>query len=133
MVQAGITLLLINLSNRTEFVLNVENNMNINLHAPRHVLHKQNSLVLHVKRTVAWIGRKALDETVYREEYHLTPKNGYLRSKTMLLNGIPLELTKGADIPKFQPGIVDATSPIFITPMSMKFVVIPNFDAPACS
>ncbi|KAJ4713129.1 Heparanase-like protein [Melia azedarach] len=108
--RGGITLLLINLSNQTDYIVSVQN-----------------------KKAVAWVGGKASDEHLTREEYHLTPKDGYLQSQTMVLNEIPVELTGDQSIPKLDPVHVNVNSPIRIAPLSIAFVVFPNFDAPACA
>ncbi|XP_043725007.1 heparanase-like protein 1 [Telopea speciosissima] len=129
----GATLLLINLSSETEFRITVQNSMNINLHVKEETIHRGNSFMHGFKRTVSWVGRKASDEAELREEYHLTPKDGYLQSQTMVLNGTPLELTEGGDIPKLEPVLVDVKSPISIAPLSIAFVALPNFEARACS
>lgn len=86
-----------------------------------------------VKRTVAWVGQKASDGPLYREEYHLTPHNGYLQSKIMVLNGVPIEITKDGNIPKLNPVLVKEISSVSVSPHSIKFVVFPNFDAPGCA
>lgn len=132
LIQPGVTLLLINLSNQTEFILKVENGLS-SLHALRNTIHRQSSIIRGVKRAVSWVGQKTSDGPFYREDYHLTPANGRLRSKTMLLNGTPLELTKDGDIPKLEPTFRNENSAVSITPRTIKFVVLPNFDAPACS
>ena len=85
-----------------------------------------------LKKTFSWVGVKASDEALFREEYHLTPKDGYLQSRTMVLNGIPLELTGTGDIPRLDPVHVNVKSPISISPLSIAFIVFPNFEAPAC-
>jgi heparanase len=103
--QAGVTLLLINISNQTQFILNVKNHITV----------------------------KANEVAKFREEYHLTPKDNNLRSHTMLLNGIPLKLTKKGDIPTTDPVHNNVRSPIYINPLSIAFIVYPNFDAPACA
>lgn len=103
--RAGVTLLLINLSNQTEFILNVKNHATV----------------------------KANEVSKFREEYHLTPKDNNLRSQTMLLNGIPLKLTNKGGIPTMNPVHTNVKSPIYITPLSIAFIVYPNFDAPACA
>jgi len=103
--QAGVTLLLINISNQTQFILNVKN----------HVTVKANKVAK------------------FREEYHLTPKDNNLRSHTMVLNGIPLKLTNEGDIPIMGPVYNNVRSPIYIDPLSIAFIVYPNFDAPACA
>ncbi|KAJ4713128.1 Heparanase-like protein [Melia azedarach] len=108
--RGGITLLLINLSNQTDYIVSVQN-----------------------KKAVAWVGGKASDEHLTREEYHLTPKDGHLQSQTMVLNGNPVELTEDKSIPRLDPVHVNVNSPISIAPLSIAFVVFPNFDAPACA
>lgn len=122
--RAGITLLLINLSNHTTFVIRVHNNA---------INSGQNQITRKIKKTVSWIGFKAPHPTTsYREEYHLTPKDGDLRSKTMLLNGIPLYVSYKGDIPSLNPTFVVANSPISLSPLSIKFVVLPGFNVPCC-
>lgn len=66
-----------------------------------------------------------------REEYHLTPKNGLVRSSTVLLNGSPLEITKEGEFPNLTP-VYRQTDSIFIATWSIAFIVIPDFEAPAC-
>ncbi|KAI3759270.1 hypothetical protein L6452_06962 [Arctium lappa] len=132
--KTGITLLLINLSNQTHFRLGVHNIMNMNQHTTQHETSKKKTSLVHgLKTTVSWVGAKSTDEELYREEYHLTPQHGYIRSKTMLLNGVPLELTKNGDVPSFRPAMVKLNTPISITPLSIKFLQFPNFDAPGCT
>lgn len=128
-MQAGITVVLINLSNDTDFIVNVENILDFNLGAHERNISKESHFKSSLKKTVSWVGRKALDKPVYREEYHLTPKSGNLRSKTMVLNGAPLEITKDGNIPELEPAHVLANSPLTISPLSIKFVVLPYFDA----
>ncbi|PKA53671.1 Heparanase-like protein 1 [Apostasia shenzhenica] len=64
------------------------------------------------------------------EVYHLTRKNGNLRSKVMLLNGNPLKLTDRGDIPEMNPLSSNVT--LEISPLSIAFVRLKNFKAPAC-
>ncbi|XP_062116611.1 heparanase-like protein 1 [Humulus lupulus] len=130
--RAGITLLLINISNQTEFILKIENGLS-ELVNPKTTIHIQSSFIRGIKRSVSWVGRKTSDEPLYREEYLLTPANGQLRSKTMLLNGTPLGITKDGNIPNLEPTLADVNSPLSIISRSIKFVVLPNFDAPACA
>ncbi|CAH1422440.1 unnamed protein product [Lactuca virosa] len=127
----GITVLLINLSNQTNFKLDVHNIMNMNLHIK--TSRKKASFVDDLKKTVSWVGLKSTDENLTREEYHLTPQHGDITSKTMLLNGVPLKLTENGDIPCFKPDFVKVDSKISIAPLSIKFLKFPNFDAPGCS
>ncbi|KAL4380686.1 hypothetical protein S83_011417 [Arachis hypogaea] len=74
-------------------------------------------------------------DSLRREEYHLTPKDGNIQSDIVLLNGTPLELTKSKEIPELKPKIIDASSssPIKVAPHSIVFVQINNFNAPACA
>lgn len=127
--KAGITLLLINLSNQTEFRLNIHNIMNINLHT---TTEKKVSFLHRLKSTFSWIGSKSTNAKLFREEYRLTPQGGNIRSKTMLLNGIPLDLTKTGDIPQMKPAFVDVNSPVSIAPLTIKFIQFPNFEASGC-
>ena len=85
-----------------------------------------------IKKTVSWVGNKASDLSISREEYHLTPKDGFLQSQTMVLNDIPLELTEDGNIPPLNPVLNDVKSPIVIAPLSIAFIVFPNFEAPTC-
>ncbi|PSR89194.1 Heparanase-like protein [Actinidia chinensis var. chinensis] len=130
--RAGITLLLINLSNHTRFDIGVQNSMNVNLHAKETTHHSKKSFTHGLKRNMLWVGTKASDGTSFREEYLLTPEDGNLQSKTMLLNGKPLQLTDDGDIPSLNPVLVDPNSLMTIAPLSIKFVAFPNFEASAC-
>ncbi|RVW31733.1 Heparanase-like protein 2 [Vitis vinifera] len=126
--KAGITLLLINLSNQTTFQINVENSMNLNLFVKKTTMYRGSAFMRGLKKSASWIGSKA-DEQLFREEYHLTPKDGYLRSQTMVLNGMPLELTDDGNIPSLNPVRLNLNAPIFINPLSIAFIAFPNFDA----
>ncbi|CAK7323245.1 unnamed protein product [Dovyalis caffra] len=130
--RAGITLLLINLSNQTDFIISVQNSMDMRLHVEENI-SGENFFVQGLKRSVSWVGSRASDEPLYREEYHLTAKDGNLQSRTMVLNGIPLELTEEGNIPKLDPVRLNVNSPLYINPFSISFIVFPNFDAPACA
>ncbi|XP_020979574.1 heparanase-like protein 2 isoform X1 [Arachis ipaensis] len=126
----GVTFLVINLSNKTHFLLTIHDR-EAKEDGAKHIL-KETSVSSHIKSAFSWVGTKASDVT-FREEYHLTPKDGYLRSQTMLLNGNPLELTNGGEIPRLDPVRSNVYSPIHIDPLSIVFIVYPNFDAPACA
>jgi heparanase 1 len=67
-----------------------------------------------------------------REEYHLSPKDGNLQSQTSLLNGNPLNVTNG-ELPRLDPVFREGHAPIHVAPLSIAFIVIPNFEAPACA
>ncbi|XP_076885876.1 heparanase-like protein 1 [Bidens hawaiensis] len=128
--KSGITLLLINLSNQTEFKLKVHSILNLNPSKPK---DQKPSFIHRIKSTFSWIGSKSTNEDLTREEYHLTPQGGNLRAKTMLLNGFSLQLTQAGDIPFLKPKAVDVKSPVSIAPLTMKFIRFPNFVAPGCT
>lgn len=130
--RAGITLLLINLSNETSFIAQVTNAMNKGLHLANKVLSREVSFTDRVKKLVSWVGSNASDGRLQREEYHLTPKDGNLHSQTVMLNGKPLEISEVGDIPSLEPVLGSVNSPLYISPLSIAFIVFPNFDAPAC-
>ncbi|KAK9116604.1 hypothetical protein Sjap_015551 [Stephania japonica] len=129
--KAGVTLLLINLSNQTDFRISVQNDVKINMNIGEST-RREGSFIYGLKKTVSWVGRVASVETTFREEYHLSP-NGNLRSQMMLLNGTPLELTEDGNIPTLEPALVRMNSPVFVAPLSIAFVAFPNLDAPACA
>ncbi|XP_029129268.1 heparanase-like protein 1 isoform X3 [Cajanus cajan] len=131
--RAGVTLLLINLSNQTHFILGVRNPVTASVENEVVTsIHKESSFFDKLKKAFSWVGTKG-SEVTFREEYHLTPKDGYLRSQTIVLNGIPLELTNSGDIPRLDPVQNNVQSPIYMAPLSIAFIVYPNFDAPACA
>ncbi|KAL8091408.1 heparanase-like protein 1 [Apium graveolens] len=130
--RAGVTLLLINLSNQTYFRTSVLTTMSSMLNAGKETGKRKYTLVHHLKNTVSWIGGKTSNEDMYREEYHLTPKDGEIQNKIMLLNGVPLVLTDDGDIPSLAPVHVNINSPLSVDPLSIKFVVLPNINAPGC-
>ncbi|KAG7594794.1 Glycoside hydrolase superfamily [Arabidopsis thaliana x Arabidopsis arenosa] len=94
--RAGITILLINLSKQTKFTVGVCNGVKVVLQAD---IMKRKSFLETIETKVSRAGNKALDGYLNREEYHLSPKDGDLRSKIMLLNGNPLAPTVTGDIP----------------------------------
>ncbi|XP_073123196.1 heparanase-like protein 2 [Henckelia pumila] len=130
--RAGITVLLINLSNQTVYNIETESSNNSELPVKLQTGGRKRSFVHSLKESVSWIGKKAADVKLVREEYHLTPEYGDLRSKTMMLNDQPLELTEKGDIPSLVPIFRDLDSPLTIGPLSIKFVVFPNLNAPSC-
>ncbi|KAK5805265.1 hypothetical protein PVK06_032918 [Gossypium arboreum] len=130
----GVTLLVINLSDQTKIITDVQNGMNNNIKlATEQQNISRKSFSWCLKNTASGAEIKASsDKYSYREEYHLTPKNGYLQTRTMVLNGIPLELTSTGNIPRLDPIRVNVKSPISISPLSIAFIVFPDFVAPAC-
>uniref|UniRef100_M8B357 Heparanase-like protein 1 n=1 Tax=Aegilops tauschii TaxID=37682 RepID=M8B357_AEGTA len=129
--QGGIALLLINLSQNMGSMVTVRNDLNVGL-AQGQGITRDSSFVHGLKRTVSWVGSKASDGLEKREEYHLTAQDGNRFARTMLLNGVPLELTEDGDIPPMYPVQVSASSPIYVAPLSIAFVVFPDFEADAC-
>ncbi|KAI4335931.1 hypothetical protein L6164_014526 [Bauhinia variegata] len=125
----GVTLLVINLSNQTHFILRVQNEVTAKVEAKS--IHRESSFTRHLKKTFSWVGTQGSDVT-YREEYHLTSRDDNLQSRTMVLNGIPLELTNEGEIPRLDPVRSNVHSPIYIASFSIAFIVFPNFDAPVC-
>lgn len=85
-----------------------------------------------IKKSVSWIGNRASDEELSREEYELTPENGDLTSTTAVLNGEPLQVNETRDMPNLFPAHVETDAPLSIDPFSIKFVAYPNFNAPGC-
>lgn len=67
-----------------------------------------------------------------REEYHLTPQDGDLHSRTCLLNGVPLEVTAQGEIPALVPKMMSSTRPVSMEPLSIAFISIP-IQIPACT
>ncbi|KAL7098990.1 hypothetical protein ACP275_09G054000 [Erythranthe tilingii] len=130
--RVGVTVLVINLSNQTMYNVDVQSNNYAKLPSKNQTGTNKRSFIHGLKESVSWIGNKASDEKVYREEYHLTPEGGNLRSRVMLLNGQPLQLTELGDIPSLLPAVNDVNSPLSISPYSVKFVVYPNFINQGC-
>lgn len=113
LLQPGVSLLLINMSNSTTFHVSVIDDFNL----------YPDQLV-----TMRKTGPKSR-----REEYHLTPEDGYIQSDVLLLNGNPLRPTDMFKIPEMVPILVDNSSPITVAPASFVFVVFKDFKAAACS
>ncbi|GAA0141695.1 hypothetical protein LIER_02779 [Lithospermum erythrorhizon] len=101
----GISLLLINMSNSTNYNVSIVNDINF----------KDSEVILQ------------------REEYHLTPEGGNIQSDVLLLNGTPLKLTKSYDIPELKPMLVNGSETIKVAADSIVFVTIKGFKAPACA
>lgn len=130
--RAGIALLLINLSNSTGFNVAVRNDLNVIL-ADGGGVQRGGAFIRGLKKAVSWVGRRALIAFARREEYHLTANDGDYTSQSMLLNGIPLELTENGDIPTMRPKFSPLNLPINVAPLSIAFLVFPNFEAQVCA
>ncbi|KAI4326599.1 hypothetical protein MLD38_031895 [Melastoma candidum] len=124
--RAGISLLLINLGNEIECITTIRSAAE-DLHSKAR-LAKQGNI-----KTKAFFGGRASDGPSFREEYRLTPHNGFLQSQTVLLNGNALKLTKEGDVPEMKPHLVPANTPVSIAPLSISFIVLPDFHAQACA
>ncbi|XP_048136707.1 heparanase-like protein 1, partial [Rhodamnia argentea] len=107
----GVTVVLINMSNSTSFDVSIVDDPNS---SPSN--QKKVSSGGHAQR----------------EEYHLTPKDGNIRSDVLLLNGTPLKLTNSSDIPELNPTSVDASQPIHMAADSIVFARLQGFNAAAC-
>jgi heparanase 1 len=118
-------LLLINLSNRTEFIVNVHNQTEFKL--KEREKRRESPFMRGRSRTEV-----ASDGRSLREEYHLTAQHGNLRSQTSLLNGHPLHVRNG-ELPRLDPLLRHENSPIRVAPLSIAFIVLPNFEASACA
>ncbi|XP_066371033.1 heparanase-like protein 3 [Miscanthus floridulus] len=129
----GITLLLINLSGNTTTQVSVTVTTQGTVAAHKHGARK------HVGgrkfRHVHGPSFTGVDEAAgaVRDEYHLTPKDGNLRSQVMLLNGRALATDAAGNIPTLEAVKVDAAQPIAVAPYSIVFARISHFSAPACS
>ena len=132
LLQGGVTLLLLNLSKQSEFIITVYNRVNVNMQGKKSILLKRSSKFGHKQKNSRDKKKKASDGLSYREEYHLTPKDGDIQSQTSVLNGNPLNVTDG-ELPILHPVLNADNSPIYISPLSIAFIVIPNFEAPACA
>ncbi|KAG6582186.1 Heparanase-like protein 1, partial [Cucurbita argyrosperma subsp. sororia] len=119
--RTGITVLFINMSNQTDFIIEIENHTNVSL-------AKKMSRIRQISKG----GSIASELGAQREEYHLTPSNGLLKSPTVLLNGKVLEATEEGDLPNLTPVYRQSNSSISIATWSISFVVVPNFVAPCC-
>uniref|UniRef100_A0A0E0C2K3 Heparanase-like protein 1 n=1 Tax=Oryza meridionalis TaxID=40149 RepID=A0A0E0C2K3_9ORYZ len=129
--KGGVALLMLNLNKNMGFMVSVRNDLNINFREMAGI-KRDNSFVHGLKRTVSWVGSKASDGLEKREEYHLTPQDGNPFARTVLLNGAPLQLTGDGDIPSLPPVMVSVNSPIYVAPLSIAFVVFPDFEAEGC-
>lgn len=130
----GITLLLINLSNSTGYNVTLQNDLNVRIDRTSGRHRRRHGSVTHgLKTLVSWLGGKASSESTKRDEYHLTAKDGDHQSRTMLLNGVPLELGDDGSVPALNPVPAAVDSPVQLAPTSIAFVVLPRFEAKTCS
>ncbi|KAK4391541.1 Heparanase-like protein 3 [Sesamum angolense] len=88
----------------------------------RHHRHRSTATPLHNKQVSGKV----------REEYHLTPTDGNIQSRTVLLNGKALTVDSSGLIPVLEPVRVNSSEPIRVAPYSVVFVHMPNAAVPAC-
>lgn len=131
-MQSGITMLLINLSNETRFIAALRHKVQT-ADSEEQSIHRGSIWIRGLKKTVSFVGERSSKAPSFREEYHLTPKDGYLQSQVMLLNGIPLEVTEDGEIPNLKPSLIQMGSFVSVNPHSIAFIVFPDLDIPSCS
>ncbi|KAL0427243.1 UNVERIFIED_CONTAM: Heparanase-like protein 3 [Sesamum latifolium] len=120
----GVTLLLINIDGNTTVHAKVDFNGTLTrLRKHRHHRHRSTATPLHHSKQVS--GK-------VREEYHLTPTDGNIQSRTILLNGKALTVDSSGLIPVLEPVRVNSSEPITVAPYSIVFVHMPNAAVPAC-
>ncbi|KAL2228825.1 UNVERIFIED_CONTAM: Heparanase-like protein 3 [Sesamum indicum] len=120
----GVTLLLINIDGNTTVHAKVDFNGTLTrLRKHRHHRHRSTATPLHHNKQVS--GK-------VREEYHLTPADGNIQSRTILLNGKALTVNSSGLIPVLEPVRVNSSEPIMVAPYSIVFVHMPNAAVPAC-
>ncbi|CAN1313946.1 Heparanase-like protein 2 [Linum perenne] len=122
--KSGVTLLLINMSKTltpgvTMMLINMSNSSTFNVR----VIDDLNLYPTMDSSTTL---------TEDREEYHLTPEGGNIQSDVVHLNGVPLKLESNGELPKMDPKLVPASSPVTVAPHSFVYVNIKDFKAPAC-
>lgn len=122
----GITLLLLNLDGNTTV------HAGITFNRTRRLPHKHRSYNKHKQKIVQIPRPHGLEGEAFREEYHITAKDGNLHSQTVLLNGKILSVNSSGNIPSLEPQHVNSSEPIMVAPFSIVFIHIPNIVLPAC-
>ncbi|PWA65737.1 glycoside hydrolase, family 79 [Artemisia annua] len=104
----GITILLMNLDNTTTIEVKLSVNKTWRLHKHRSRSHHQ----LKTKQTHSESRPTKMRKTRIRtrQEYHLTPKDGNLHSKVMMLNGKVLTVNSAGRIPSLKPFFILVSS-----------------------
>lgn len=124
-MQQGITLLLINIEGNTSFEVRVDFNGTL-LTRRKHRHH-------HLRPNLARLRHRKQAIQKVREEYHLTPMDGNIQSRTVFLNGKALLVDFSGLIPALEPVRVNSSEPINVAPYSIVFVSMPNVVIPACT
>ncbi|KAD2394288.1 hypothetical protein E3N88_41265 [Mikania micrantha] len=128
----GITLLLINLDNKTTVDVNLSLNSTWMLDTLKPPLHHHHHHHRRHHDANKPRNRKIRGLNI-REEYHLTAKNRDLHSQVMMLNGKELKVNSYGEIPKLKPLYVNSTEMISVSPFSIVFVHMPHLTFYACS
>lgn len=123
----GFTLLLLNLDSNTT----VHAAISYNRTRPRRLHHKHRSYN-HKPKVIRIPRPHGIEGEAFREEYHLTAKDGNLHCQTMLLNGKILSVNSSGNIPSLEPQYVNSSEPIMVAPFSIVFIHMPNIVLPAC-
>ncbi|XP_023537510.1 heparanase-like protein 3 isoform X2 [Cucurbita pepo subsp. pepo] len=123
----GFTLLLLNLDSNTT----VHAAISYNRTRTRRLHHKHRSYN-HKPKVIRIPRPHGIEGEAFREEYHLTAKDGNLHSQTMLLNGKILSVNSSGNIPSLEPQYVNSSEPIMVAPFSIVFIHMPNIVLPAC-
>lgn len=127
----GITLVVLNLNNSTKYLVSVSIE-------PAPVTSDGASLkwrlwsLSAVKAMKTFLKARATQSSGSRQEYHLSAKDGDIRSQIATLNGNDLRATHTGDIPNLFPETADISSPISVAPLSIAFVHFPGHSL-ACS
>ncbi|KAG0631490.1 hypothetical protein M758_1G257600 [Ceratodon purpureus] len=121
----GLTILLINLSNST---VNVAVNL---LSHPKDVPMSHGNKIS--KHQLIPKKSKVSKLSVTRWEYHLSAPYDDLHSQTVLLNGVPLEITLSGELPSLDPIVKENSSPVSVAPLSIVFVVLPDAQVSICA
>ncbi|XP_024537482.1 heparanase-like protein 3 [Selaginella moellendorffii] len=116
--QGGLTVLIINLSNSTQYSVDLS------------LTHSEKDCSCNKPRTKKLAGAGVNAE---RMEYHLTAPNGDLQSPVMLLNGKPLVAGADGSIPELTPVTRTSSSPVLVDPYSIVFAVIPEAGVQSCT
>ncbi|XP_022965665.1 heparanase-like protein 3 [Cucurbita maxima] len=121
----GFTLLLLNLDSNTTVHAAISYNRTRRLHH-KHRSYNHKPKVIRIPRP------HGIEGEAFREEYHLTAKDGNLHCQTMLLNGKILSVNSSGNIPSLEPQYVNSSEPIMVAPFSIVFIHMPNIVLPAC-
>ncbi|KAK6156544.1 hypothetical protein DH2020_010792 [Rehmannia glutinosa] len=131
----GVTILLINLDGNTTVQAKLDFDKHVPDHPRRSTAREEYHLTPmdgNIQSRTVLLNGKALTVGTTREEYHLTPLGGDLQSQTVLLNGKALTIGSSGTIPDLKPVTVASSKPITVAPFSIVFVHLPNVAVPAC-